>query len=167
MGIRFVTLMGGQIWIESEGLDKGTVATFIVKLGLCNNPDDPSVHHAASRGRANEGSGDIIGHKPLFRELMWLLLPIHVMKEVFRYLSKQIGVWDWLTAGVSERDQFGNFAYHRKNKEHPRLMALNLRARVTGYDLKNIGLLMKSARKVEGKCVVLVEKIKVWFRPTS
>uniref|UniRef100_A0A6N2MR26 histidine kinase n=1 Tax=Salix viminalis TaxID=40686 RepID=A0A6N2MR26_SALVM len=31
---RFVNLMGGEIWIESEGLDKGTVATFIVKLGL-------------------------------------------------------------------------------------------------------------------------------------
>ncbi|CAK7327006.1 unnamed protein product [Dovyalis caffra] len=65
---RFVTLMGGHIWIESEGLDKGTVATFIVKLGLCNNPDDPSVHQAASRGRANHGSGDLIGHKPLFRD---------------------------------------------------------------------------------------------------
>ncbi|KAG5231715.1 hypothetical protein OIU76_005440 [Salix suchowensis] len=31
---RFLNLMGGEIWIESEGLDKGTVATFIVKLGL-------------------------------------------------------------------------------------------------------------------------------------
>lgn len=69
MGIRFVTLMKGHIWIESEGLDKGTVTTFIVKLGLCNNPDDPSVHQAASRGRANHGSGDLIGHKHLFRDV--------------------------------------------------------------------------------------------------
>ncbi|KAJ6686643.1 TWO-COMPONENT SENSOR HISTIDINE KINASE [Salix purpurea] len=65
---RFVTLMKGHIWIESEGLDKGTVTTFIVKLGLCNNPDDPSVHQAASRGRASHGSGDLMGHKPLFRD---------------------------------------------------------------------------------------------------
>ncbi|KAB5527412.1 hypothetical protein DKX38_021259 [Salix brachista] len=36
---RFVNLMGGEIWIESEGLDKG-----------------------------NHGSGDLIGHKPLFKD---------------------------------------------------------------------------------------------------
>lgn len=34
--------MGGQIWIESEGLDKGSIATFVVKLGIYNNPSDPS-----------------------------------------------------------------------------------------------------------------------------
>ncbi|KAK6941032.1 Signal transduction histidine kinase, dimerization/phosphoacceptor domain [Dillenia turbinata] len=33
---RFVNLMGGQIWIESEGPDKGSTATFIVKLGVCD-----------------------------------------------------------------------------------------------------------------------------------
>lgn len=31
---RFVNLMGGHIWIESEGLGKGCSATFIVKLGI-------------------------------------------------------------------------------------------------------------------------------------
>ncbi|KAL8161375.1 hypothetical protein V2J09_012864 [Rumex salicifolius] len=31
---RFVNLMDGNIWIESDGLDKGCTATFIVKLGL-------------------------------------------------------------------------------------------------------------------------------------
>lgn len=65
---RFVSLMGGHIWIESEGLDKGTNTTFIVKLGLCNNPGDSSMHQAASRGRANHGSADFSGHKPLFRD---------------------------------------------------------------------------------------------------
>ncbi|PON40531.1 Phytochrome [Parasponia andersonii] len=35
---RFVNLMGGHIWIESDGLDKGSTATFIAKLGICNNP---------------------------------------------------------------------------------------------------------------------------------
>lgn len=39
---RFVNLMGGHIWIESDGLDKGSTATFVVKLGICNNPSDPS-----------------------------------------------------------------------------------------------------------------------------
>lgn len=35
---RFVSLMEGQIWLESEGIGKGCTATFIVKLGIC----DPS-----------------------------------------------------------------------------------------------------------------------------
>ena len=26
--------------MDSEGLDKGSTATFIVKLGICNNPND-------------------------------------------------------------------------------------------------------------------------------
>ncbi|KAJ8899072.1 hypothetical protein K2173_010225 [Erythroxylum novogranatense] len=60
---RFVTLMGGYIWIESEGLDKGTVATFIVKLGLCDNPDKSSFLQAAIRGRANRASADFTQHK--------------------------------------------------------------------------------------------------------
>ena len=32
--IRFVSLMEGHIWIESEGLGKGCTAVFIVKLGI-------------------------------------------------------------------------------------------------------------------------------------
>ncbi|KAF8392645.1 hypothetical protein HHK36_022994 [Tetracentron sinense] len=39
---RFVNLMEGQIWIESDGLDKGCTATFVVKLGVCNNPNESS-----------------------------------------------------------------------------------------------------------------------------
>ncbi|KAK4795586.1 hypothetical protein SAY86_027912 [Trapa natans] len=31
---RFVNLMDGHIWVESEGLGKGCMATFIVKLGI-------------------------------------------------------------------------------------------------------------------------------------
>ncbi|KAL8054739.1 hypothetical protein ABFX02_04G012000 [Erythranthe guttata] len=34
---RFVNLMGGHIWIESEGLGKGSTFIFVVKLGICNN----------------------------------------------------------------------------------------------------------------------------------
>src|SRR5574340_175056 len=45
---RFVNLMGGHIWIESEGPEKGTTAVFIVKLGICNaNPNDLSVKQVA------------------------------------------------------------------------------------------------------------------------
>nr|BAA37137.1 ethylene response sensor [Passiflora edulis] len=65
---RFVSLMGGHIWIESEGLNKGTVVTFIIKLGLCTNPEDLSMLQAASRRRANHGSVDLKGHKLLFRD---------------------------------------------------------------------------------------------------
>ncbi|CAI9784313.1 unnamed protein product [Fraxinus pennsylvanica] len=37
---RFVNLMEGQIWIESEGLGKGTTAIFIVKLGFPGHSND-------------------------------------------------------------------------------------------------------------------------------
>jgi len=37
---RFVNLMGGEIWVESEGLGKGTTVTFIVKLGLPEKPSE-------------------------------------------------------------------------------------------------------------------------------
>jgi ethylene receptor len=60
--------MGGVIWIESEGLDKGSTASFIVKLGICDNPNDSSVHPVAPRGRAHNGSGDLPGHKLVFRD---------------------------------------------------------------------------------------------------
>ncbi|KAM0887671.1 hypothetical protein ACQ4PT_028861 [Festuca glaucescens] len=33
---RFVSLMGGHIWLESDGAGKGCTATFIVKLGVCD-----------------------------------------------------------------------------------------------------------------------------------
>ncbi|XP_028785999.1 probable ethylene response sensor 1 [Neltuma alba] len=34
---RFVKLMEGDMWIESEGIGKGTTNTFMVKLGICGN----------------------------------------------------------------------------------------------------------------------------------
>ncbi|KAF1861017.1 hypothetical protein Lal_00000433 [Lupinus albus] len=61
---RFVNLMGGHIWIESEGLDKGSTTTFIVKLGICGNPD-LSGHRVPNKGQVYSGSGDLIGFKPL------------------------------------------------------------------------------------------------------
>jgi ethylene receptor len=32
--------MGGHIWVESEGLGKGTLVTFVVKLGLPEHPNE-------------------------------------------------------------------------------------------------------------------------------
>ncbi|CAK9275972.1 unnamed protein product [Sphagnum jensenii] len=37
---RFVNLMDGHIWVESEGVGKGTVVTFVVKLGLPEHPNE-------------------------------------------------------------------------------------------------------------------------------
>lgn len=65
---RFVSLMGGHIWIESEGPDKGCTVTFVVKLGIGNNPNEPSAQAAVPRGRTNHGSADLAGHRPVFRE---------------------------------------------------------------------------------------------------
>ncbi|CAN6994074.1 hypothetical protein IGI04_017281 [Brassica rapa subsp. trilocularis] len=39
---RFVGLMGGCIWIESEGIEKGCTASFIIRLGICNGPGSSS-----------------------------------------------------------------------------------------------------------------------------
>lgn len=66
---RFVHLMGGLIWIESEGLDKGSTAAFIVKLGICDKPNDSPVHPVAPRGHAHNCSGDLPGHKLVFRDI--------------------------------------------------------------------------------------------------
>ncbi|KAK8702244.1 hypothetical protein V6N13_020608 [Hibiscus sabdariffa] len=65
---RFVNLMGGHIWIESEGHDKGCTATFLVKLGIGSNPNDSAIHHASPQVRAYHGSADLSGQKPLLRD---------------------------------------------------------------------------------------------------
>lgn len=60
--------MGGHIRIESEGLDKGCTATFLVKLGICTKPFDLSIHQVVPKGRVNHVSADLTGHKPVFRD---------------------------------------------------------------------------------------------------
>lgn len=67
---RFVNLMGGNIWIESEGPDKGSIATFIVKLGICEGPNDSVVRQVAPKGYAHNRSADLTGHKPVFRDIV-------------------------------------------------------------------------------------------------
>ncbi|XP_012453888.1 ethylene receptor isoform X1 [Gossypium raimondii] len=41
--IRFVNLMEGHIWIESEGLGKGCTAIFMVKLGIPERSNEPKL----------------------------------------------------------------------------------------------------------------------------
>ncbi|GFZ19377.1 ethylene response sensor 1 [Actinidia rufa] len=65
---RFINLMGGHIWIESEGPDKGTTVTFLAKLGICNSPNESTMQQIALAGRANQGSANLIGHKPFPRD---------------------------------------------------------------------------------------------------
>lgn len=67
---RFVNLMGGHIWIESEGLDKGSIVTFIVKLGICDHQIESTLQQVVvvPRGQANHRSADLAGHRPLLRE---------------------------------------------------------------------------------------------------
>ncbi|CAI0469692.1 unnamed protein product [Linum tenue] len=67
---RFVNLMGGHIWLESEGLNKGCVATFIVKLGNADHHGTSNLatlQNAASRNHAS--AGHIEQHKPVFRDM--------------------------------------------------------------------------------------------------
>ncbi|KAD3338161.1 hypothetical protein E3N88_33682 [Mikania micrantha] len=47
---RFVKMMGGHIWVESEGLGKGTTVSFLVRLGHCSRTNDPTRY----------GSGELI-----------------------------------------------------------------------------------------------------------
>lgn len=60
---RFVNLMEGHIWIESEGLGKGCTATFIIKLGISSNSNDQT-WHIASKARPVAGP-DLRGQKPV------------------------------------------------------------------------------------------------------
>ncbi|PIA57498.1 hypothetical protein AQUCO_00600311v1 [Aquilegia coerulea] len=48
---RFLNLMEGHIWIESEGFDKGSTVTIIVKLGTCDNQIESSSLQIVSRTR--------------------------------------------------------------------------------------------------------------------
>lgn len=43
---RFVNLMDGHIWIESEGVGRGSIVTFIVKLNLPETSSHLSIHIA-------------------------------------------------------------------------------------------------------------------------
>lgn len=53
---RFVNLMEGHIWIESEGVGKGCTAIFIVKLGIpepSNDSNLPFIPKIPGHGQTN------------------------------------------------------------------------------------------------------------------
>ncbi|CAI5522355.1 unnamed protein product [Closterium sp. Naga37s-1] len=54
---RFVSMMGGHIWVESEGPGKGTTVTFVVRLGLPEKADDRSKAGNAGQKQAAGGAG--------------------------------------------------------------------------------------------------------------
>ncbi|GJP29855.1 hypothetical protein CLOM_g20133 [Closterium sp. NIES-68] len=54
---RFVSMMGGHIWVESEGPGKGTTVTFVVRLGLPEKADDRSKAGPAGQKQAAGGAG--------------------------------------------------------------------------------------------------------------
>ncbi|ONK78701.1 uncharacterized protein A4U43_C02F21530 [Asparagus officinalis] len=60
---RFVSLMDGHMWLESEGTGKGCTATFIVKLGICENPN--TILPAIS---SSQEDTDVFGTRPPRRE---------------------------------------------------------------------------------------------------
>lgn len=64
---RFVTLMGGHIWLESEGAGRGCTATFIIRLGISDNTN---AYQQQLMPPAWPGSGDAdsAGPKALHEE---------------------------------------------------------------------------------------------------
>lgn len=62
-GCRFIQLMKGNIWIESEGPGKGTTVTFVVKLGICHHPNALPLLPMPPRGRLNKGSDDLFRYR--------------------------------------------------------------------------------------------------------
>ena len=71
MIVRFVSMMGGHIWIESGGLGKGTTVAFLVKLGQCNYQNDLTIQQqlvSRPKSRAHQGSGELIKHRQIERE---------------------------------------------------------------------------------------------------
>ena len=59
---RFVNLMDGHIWLESEGLGKGCTAIFMVKLGLRGRSNEAKLQYM-SRAPVNHGRTNFTGLK--------------------------------------------------------------------------------------------------------
>lgn len=71
--IRFVNLMEGQIWIESEGLGKGATAIFIVKLGIAERLNESKLPFVP-KALANHGQTNFLGLKVLVMDDNGLVL---------------------------------------------------------------------------------------------
>ncbi|XP_068648233.1 probable ethylene response sensor 1 [Aristolochia californica] len=64
---RFVNLMEGHIWVESEGLGKGCTATFVVKLGI-GDVSNESSQQVIPRVRSDHNGVDHCGPRALSKE---------------------------------------------------------------------------------------------------
>ncbi|KAK9145770.1 hypothetical protein Sjap_005673 [Stephania japonica] len=64
---RFVSLMEGRIWIESEGLGKGCAAFFILKLGIADRANE-AAHFFSPQLSANNGVANFTGLKVLIMD---------------------------------------------------------------------------------------------------
>ncbi|XP_020244707.1 probable ethylene response sensor 1 [Asparagus officinalis] len=64
---RFISLMEGHIWLESEGIGKGCTVTFFVKLGICENQSGYQQQIFPANLLSQE-ERDLSGPRPLFRE---------------------------------------------------------------------------------------------------
>ncbi|KAG0595493.1 hypothetical protein M758_UG171000 [Ceratodon purpureus] len=62
---RFVNLMDGHIWIESEGVGKGSIVTFVVKLNVPEPPSYHSIQIAPSSQSSGSGCRDFSGVRVL------------------------------------------------------------------------------------------------------
>lgn len=62
---RFVNLMKGRIWLESEGIGKGCTTIFIVKLGISEDPTLRFQQKFLPPIRAGQGEADPFGLKPI------------------------------------------------------------------------------------------------------
>ncbi|KAI0528868.1 hypothetical protein KFK09_001411 [Dendrobium nobile] len=60
---RFVNLMKGRMWLESEGFGKGCTTIFIVKLGVSEDPILRFQHKLLPPIRAGQGEADPFGLK--------------------------------------------------------------------------------------------------------
>ncbi|KAI4341670.1 hypothetical protein MLD38_026364 [Melastoma candidum] len=63
---RFINLMGGGIWVQSEGLNKGTLVTFTVKLGIVDSREQPlEGRSSVPKPSSSHGGVDLSGHRLL------------------------------------------------------------------------------------------------------
>ncbi|XP_042406247.1 probable ethylene response sensor 1 isoform X2 [Zingiber officinale] len=63
---RFVSLMEGQIWLESEGTGKGCTAIFIIKLGLCDQTSN--LKQIVPAARQIHEDPNLFGSRPPFSD---------------------------------------------------------------------------------------------------
>lgn len=66
--------MDGQIWLESEGLGKGCTATFIIKLGIYEDPNGYS-QQLVPINKPSHGDPDISGPRAPFKDERTLMPP--------------------------------------------------------------------------------------------